>query len=128
MNLFYLDTNFLLRFYLNDNGRQYKIARGYFERAKVGQIELVICQPVIFEVSYVLSGFYKFSKEKVVEAVAAMINIPYLTIEDREVFQDALLLFLRDNHDLVDCFLYAKAKREEAEILSFDKDFKKVLK
>ena len=94
-------------------------------KAKNKEIELVSCQAVIFEIDYNLRKLYGFDKDKVVKALATIVDAPYLIIEDQKAFQETLLVYLHNNLDLVDCFLFSKAKLDQAEVLSFDKGFKK---
>lgn len=126
MEKYYADTNIFLRFLLDDIPFQAEEAKKYLEKAKKQVIELICCPIVIFEIDFSLRKLYGFDRTKVVDALATIIGMPFLNIEDRAVFQEALLMYSRNNLDLVDCFLFYKAQFNQAQVLSFDKDLKKL--
>lgn len=121
MKKLFVDTNVFLRFILQDIPEQHVIARSYFEKAKVGEVDLVLCSPVVFELDFVLSKYYKFVKKDVANAIGVLLTLPYLEVEDREAFQQAMIEYAKGDYDLVDCFIYAKALLQEGEVLSFDR-------
>ncbi len=128
MKKYFLDANFLLRFLLKDNVRQYEIAQEYLNRAKSEEIKLILPSLIVAEIVYVLDKLYKLEKIKIVEKVGVIINTPYLETEERLYLQQALLTYLHSPLHFADCYLYERAKNCDGEVLTFDKDFKKSLK
>ena len=125
MKKYFVDTNVILRFLLQDNHLQCEEADKAFKKAKDGEIEIIICQSIIFEIAYVLEKYYETEKEEIVNMLGKIMNVPYLEIENRSEFLKAILKFNSSNIGLIDCFLAVKAQLANAEVLSFDKDLKK---
>ena len=128
MKKYFLDTNVILRYLLQDNPVQCDEADEAFQEAKNREVELVLCQAIIFEAFYVLVKYYEIEKKIVIEMLGKIINIPYLSVENRSEFSEAILRFSQANVSLIDCFLVAKAESVGAHVLSFDKDIKKLKK
>ena len=126
MKTFFADSNFLIRFLINDVVPQALEAKEKLERARAGAIKIKVAQITIFEIAFTLEKFYKLEKSKTVGLLKSVVGMPYLDVEDRESFLEALGLYERVRVDFVDIFIYCKAGQNEAEILSFDKDFTKL--
>lgn len=126
MTTFFVDTNALLRFLVNDIPAQAKEVEDKLRQAKNKEIRLVIPQVVIFELQYALTISLKKSKEDTVGKIGTILSIPFLEIDERENLIEAIGLYARNNIDFVDCFLFCKARSVSGQILSFDKDFKKL--
>lgn len=128
MKILFVDANIFLRFLLGDIHSQAQQAKKYLKNAKSGKIKLVVCQIVIFEILFILEKLYAFSKQETVESIKTIVAMEYLEIEDKSVFLEALDLYERKNIDFVDAFLFCKAKNQGGEVLSFDRDFRKLKK
>ena len=118
-----LDTNYVLRFIINDNEEQAEIVRNTicYEKA-----ELNIC--VIAEVIYVLRNFYEFDREEITKAVNMFINIDNVITEDKAVVIKSLELFSTYRKlDFVDCILLSYHFVNGDTILTFDKEMNKLL-
>ena len=126
MTTFFADTNIFLRFLLGDVPFQYQLAKEYLQRAKKGHIKIVVCPIVVFEIFLALNEPYGFDKNKVTKALKTIVKMDYLEIEDRQNLIQALRLYQQQNMDLTDCFLFVKAKNAAGEVLSFNKDFKRL--
>jgi len=125
MKKYFLDANFLLRFLFNDVAEQYKVACEYLQKAKSGEIKLILPSLIVAEMVYVLDKKYKFKKEIIVEKIGVIINTPYIEVQDLGAIQQALVKFAQTPLQFADCYLCGKASEEEGEILTFDKDLKK---
>lgn len=126
MPLYYIDANYFLRFILKDNLSQWKIANNYFEKAKQEKIKLVFLTEVILEIEYVLRKVYKLDRKLIFKYISTLLVINSFEVVDREILKSALLSYLNKNIDFVDAILYYKAKKRQAEVLSFDKDLEKL--
>jgi len=128
MKSYFADTNFYLRFILKDNQNQAEESKKFLTRAKNGEIKIIFLPEVIFEMEFVLRSVYSLSKKEVVKYLLPLIKTDYLEIQDREIWLVAFKIFQEKSFPLFDIFLFLKAKRKEGEVLSFDKDFKKLKK
>lgn len=126
MPIYYIDTNFFLRFLLKDNLSQLKTVRIYFSKAKIGTIKIVCLTEIILEIEYVLRKVYKYQRTIIGQFLLFILNISYLEFSDREVLYESFKIYQKQSIDLVDLILYFKAKSRQAEVLSFDKDFNKL--
>lgn len=126
MKTYLVDTNIFLRFLLNDVKEQTKQARLYFQQAKANKILLTLHPVTVFEVDYALVKLYSLSKQTVVEKLQSILSISYIHVIDRAILLAALKLYNQKTIDFVDVFLYTYAESIGSEVLSFDKDFKKM--
>lgn len=120
------DTNLLLRHTLNDIPLQASFAEEYFKKAQKGLIRITICPVVLFEMFFVLEKFYRFDRPQVAYYLLEVVTTPYLEVEEREIFTSTVPFYKEQRIDFVDAYLFAKAQAQAAEVLSFDKDFRKL--
>lgn len=126
MKVYYADTNVFLRFILGDISSQAKKARYYFSQAKKGQIKLIFLPEVIAEIEHILRKVYRLPKEEISQYLSSLIKSQYVHIDRRLAILNALEIYKNTNIDLVDIILFCTAKAENAQVLSFDKDVKKL--
>lgn len=126
MKKYLVDTNYLLRFLLNDIPDQSNEVEKNFEKAKRGEIDIIVDEVVILELEFALRRSYKLGRGDIVKYVGVILNLPYIDLRERQNLLEAFVFYNRTNLDITDCFLGVKAKNEGAEVLSFDKDFKKL--
>lgn len=122
-----LDTNVLLRFLLNDIPHQADEAEKKFKKAKESRSHLVVPQIVIFEIVFSLVNSYGFDKSRVIEVVKRLLGSDYLLIQDKETFNLAAEIYLKNKVSFADCFVISYAKIMDAEVFSFDKDLNKLI-
>lgn len=121
MTTYFADTNFFLRFLLQDNQTQAQKVEDYLDMAKKEKIKIVYLVAVIIEMEVVLRKVYHQQKVYIAEQLLTLVQTPYLAIEDRETLIRTFELFRKYNLDLLDLFLLERAKSDKAEILTFDK-------
>ncbi|MCL5676268.1 MAG: PIN domain-containing protein [Patescibacteria group bacterium] len=126
MKTYFVDTNFFLRYLLLDVPSQVKIVEKYLQEAKKGKINIYVCQITIFEIMYILEKTVKLGKKPAIKLTRTITSLPYVEIEDRQLFLESFDLYENKNVDFVDAFLFCKAANNGAQVLSFDKDFKKL--
>lgn len=126
MKKFFVDTNVILRFLLEDNINLFNKAKNCFERAKNKEIDLHIIPEIFFEIDYVLRGVYKLSKKETSDTILKILLIPYLEIIDRNILIQSVKKYQNINIDFFDIYLYLKAQDQKGEIISFDRDFNKL--
>ena len=123
-----VDTNALLRLLLDDVPAQVEKVKQTLRLARLGTIELVVPQIVLFEIEFHLIKLYRFNKDKVIDSLNVILSTAYLKIHNREIFILGLQLFKESKLSFVDCFLAGYAKDLEGEIFTFDKRLKKLTK
>jgi len=128
MKEYYVDSNFFLRFILKDNLNQWKVANDYFKEAKLEKVKLVFLTETIIEIEYVLRKVYKLSRKIILKYLLTLLSINNFEITDKELLKDALLYYVEKNIDFVDIIIFLKARSQNAEVLTFDKDFDKISK
>lgn len=128
MRIFFADTNFYLRFILQDNQRQARLAESYFKRAKEKKLRIVFTTEVILEMAFVLKSNYSYAREIIARYLSALVSTSYLEVRDRDIWIKTLDVYPSTNLDLLDVFLFYKSRNEGGKVLSFDYDFKKLTK
>lgn len=119
-----LDTNIFLRFLLNDIPSQANQAEKIFQAAKFKKNKLLVPQIVIFEIIFALEKYYGFPKKEVLNKIKVILAMEFLSIADKDVFTDAVGLYVQNNLSFPDSFLISFTKQQMADIFSFDKEMK----
>lgn len=128
MKIYFADANIFLRFILKDNLSQWRLASSYFERSKLGKIKIIFFTEIILEIEYVMRKVYGFPKGIIVQHLSTLISVKNIDIPDRNALRNAFTLYADINIDLTDLVLFFKAQQQGGEVLSFDKDFQKLLR
>lgn len=124
---YFVDTNIFLRFLTKDEEKQYKACYRLFQKAKQGKIKLTTSSLVVFELIWTLISYYEEPKEDIIEKISSLLEFPNITIEEREIFLEALLLWQHTNIDFNDSFNAVWAKRNKTDgIYSYDLHFNKI--
>ena len=128
MKKVFFDTNFLLRFYLDDIQIQAQKAKGMVQAAKEGAILLVTDLIVICEMVRVLDSFYDLEKKVIAEKIDNLYRTPGIVIFNGDVLPDALSIYVGKNIDFTDAVAASSAIKNHIEYLaSFDKKHMKRL-
>lgn len=94
MKKVYFDTNFLLRFYLDDVPAQALKAKSMVQAAREGAILLVTDLIVICEMVWVLDSFYDLEKEVITEKISNLYQTPGVVVFNGDVLPDALSIYV----------------------------------
>lgn len=122
----FIDTNYFLRFLLNDISEQHKIVKDLFLSASEGKVNLMTSTIVFFEIYWVLSSYYEKEKTEIVEVLQNILKLTFIELEEREILLKSLVLFEKKNLDLEDCFNFYYAKFKNADSFkTFDKRLEK---
>lgn len=128
MKKVYFDTNFLLRFYLDDIPAQALKAKSMVQAAREGAILLVTDLIVICEMVWVLDSFYDLEKEVITEKISNLYQTPGVVVFNGDVLPDALSIYVGKNIDFTDAIVASSAAKNHIEYLaSFDKKHMKRL-
>ena len=128
MKSYIADANIFLRYILQDNIKQAKISEQYFEKAKKRGIHIRILSETIPELEYVFRKVYKEERRDIGDYLFGIIRTTYFEVERRKYWEMSIKLYKESSADLIDCLLSVIAKTSGADVLSFDKDFKKLKK
>jgi predicted nucleic-acid-binding protein len=120
------DTNFILRYLLADNKEMFAKVKEIFDKAKTGDINLILEQTVFTEVVFVLSSFYKVPREKIALILSELLTYKGIKCE-KEILITALDCYIKHNIHIVDAILIAKSRTSATAILTFDEKLMQIL-
>lgn len=128
--MIFVDTNYFLRYLLNDIPEQHNEAKQLFLSASEGKEDLITSVLVFFEIYWVLRSFYELRKEEIIESLSKVLKLSFIKLEEREILMEALDLFEKNTLSLEDCYnlFYAKTvgvKEFKTFDKKLDKEFKK---
>jgi predicted nucleic-acid-binding protein len=122
----FLDTNIIIRYFLNDNKSLSPIADEIFTKIKKGLIRAHLTKYIIIEVVFILLSIYSIPRKEIIVAIRDLLNIKGITIEDKEVIFKCLDIFSHTNLSIVDSMLIADASHLNYDIETFDKELNKI--
>ncbi|MBL7036323.1 PIN domain-containing protein [Candidatus Microgenomates bacterium] len=128
--MIFIDTNFFLRYFLDDVNSQSEEAKDLFLRASDGEFKLFTSTIVLFEVYWVLLGQFKKNKQKIGNVMDKLLSMKFIDIENSDLLEKAMVYYKTTNLGLVDVYniVYSRSKNAR-EFKTFDKDLiKKLLK
>ena len=108
-----VDTNVVVRYLTRDDAEQFAKAS-----ALIGGDDVYVCTTVLLDTEWVLRRGYRFSRQRVIAALAAFAGLPRVTLEDPALAATALD-WTRHGMDFADALHLAKAQGCEA-FVSFD--------
>jgi predicted nucleic-acid-binding protein len=114
-----LDTNFILRYFLKDNEKQFIKAEEMFLEVMSGRKIAILHESVFIEVIYVLKSFYEVPKEKIIDILEGLLLYKGISC-DKELFIKSLEIYKNNNIHIVDAIIKANSYINSLEILSFD--------
>ncbi len=80
-----LDTNIVVRFLLNDDPRQGRRAKRLLMVAEAADEPLLLTNPVLLELLWVLAAVYDFSRDEVLDALELLAGMPALCFESYDL-------------------------------------------
>ena len=120
----FVDTNIFLRYLTKDDPSKYEKCKEMFKKAMKGEIAITTSGMVIAELVWTLLSYYKVPKAEVVEKVTVIVGTKNLSIPDRHIVADALVLYARKNIDFIDAYNAMFMKYHGLrKIYSYDEDF-----
>jgi predicted nucleic-acid-binding protein len=128
MKKVFFDTNFLLRFYLDDVPTQATKAKRMVQAAKDGSLLLVTDLIVICEMVWVMDSYYGLDKAEISEKMTNLYQTPGIVLINGEILPDALDIYVNKNIDFTDAVIARVASKNHiAYLASFDKKHMKRL-
>ena len=108
-----VDTKVVVRYLTGDDAEQFAKAN-----ALMGGEDVYVCTTVLLETEWVLRRAYRFSRQRIIAAIAAFAGLPRVTLEDPALAAKTLER-TRHGIDFADALHLAKVQGCEA-FVSFD--------
>lgn len=119
-----LDTNIIIRFFVDDEPAHTKLVKNLLINATANSLE--IPDVVVMEIVYVLLSVHKLSKESIVEKIGLLLDFEVFSINEK-LLTKTLEIFSKNNISFVDSYLAAKVKiGHNSKLYSFDKKLLKI--
>lgn len=121
---FVVDANVLIRHLTRDSrGQSARATRALDTRSPI-----VVSDVVLAECVHVLESFYKTPRELVVRSMRSLLALPTAEFASRGLLERTLELYEHvPDLDYPDAYTAALAERDDAAVLSFDRDFRRLL-
>lgn len=117
----FVDTNYFLRFLLEDVEDQYKEVKQLFLDAAAGKVKLITSTIVFFEIYWVLTSFYGKKKQAVAPVLVKLLKLNFILFEEKEILQKSVVKFQKTNLDLEDSYnIYFAKSRKVKNMKTFD--------
>lgn len=117
-----VDTNVLLRLFVNDNELQHKLALEFF-RERNSRSPAFISSVVFAELIWALSKRYGYSQDQILDLVTQLINSTDFVIEQAEVISRVVDHCRSANSSLTDTLVsHLAATRGCEKTMTFDRD------
>jgi predicted nucleic-acid-binding protein len=113
--MIFIDTNYFLRYLLNDVSDQYQQVKNLFLKGSEGKVSMITSPIVFFEIFWVLRSFYRLNKQDCIIALRNVLKLSFIYLEERNMLTNALMLFEKTNLDLEDCYNLYFAKSQKVE-------------
>lgn len=116
-----LDTNVLLRIFINDDEQQFQEVRSFLSANK--SAPMLVLPHVLMEMVRVLRRKLKVSFASVLEILDRILEAPEFHIHDREIVERSLILYREGKAEFSDCLIYCSAEFLGAEAFyTFDRN------
>ena len=96
------DTNILVRFFTNDDDKQYLLVQKLIESQNFSKNNIFISNIVLIELIWVLKKSYKASKNDIKNTVEFLLTCNTFRLEDYQLTHNAILKFKNQNGDFAD--------------------------
>lgn len=122
-----LDTNVLVRYLVQDDGRQGALAKDLIRAALRAGETLFIPVTVMLELEWVLRSSFGFDKEQIMMTTSSLLASAELSFESEPAVEVALALYHRNTADFADCVHVALAHAAgESPLWTFDRAASKI--
>jgi len=123
-----IDTNYIIRFLTMTPPEHFEKAKELFYKVAKKELEVVVSEGIIMECYFVLSKFYKWEKNRIIEKLEKILNFHNVICNEKFILLETLNILKDKNIDFIDALLCAKSNLLGYEVKSFDNDIKKCLK
>lgn len=118
----FIDANYILRYLLNDNPKQFLIVKEVIENQGISLTDFIFA-----EVVYVLEKVYLVLKKDIKNALGGLLKYKNLSMENKNVILRSLQIYSENKIDFADSLLIAYHQDSSNTILhTFDKKILKI--
>lgn len=117
-----VDTDVIIRYLTNDDPGKANRFETFLQSGKKVQLTDV----TFAEVYWTLSSFYKIKKAEIFSMLESLITLPAI-VSNTSVFSHTIDLLKQHNISFIDAYTAASAMRSDKVILSYDRDFDKIV-
>ena len=121
----FLETSFFIRYFTGDDQKKFQDCIRLLETIESGRLRPYTSNVVIFEILFVLTRIYQFSKKEVLEAVKKILALRNLTLVEKTNTKEAIKIFKKINIKYPDCLIATQIPKG-ARIITYDEDFDKI--
>ena len=125
MDKLFLETSIFIRYFTEDDPRKFQDCVRLLEIIEKGKLLPYPSNIVVFEILFVLTGIYQFSKKDVIEAIKKILTLRNLALIEKTNTKRAIKLFEKYSIKFPDC-LIATQIPQGVKIVTYDDDFKKI--
>ena len=111
-----VDANVIVRLLAKDHPEHFQKALEFFRTRR----DIYLMESVVAECYYVLLKIYRLPKERIVEDLVRLLDLPNI-VANKALLGETLAILRERNIDFVDAMLCARARIFGDEIFSFDK-------
>lgn len=121
-----VDTNVLVRILVTDDKQmeQVKLARQFAKKVQ----RLFVPQIVQVELVWVLDAAYGLDKLDIIGILQHLQTNEAFQLQNESEFSDALQLYQSNNVDFSDSLIWVESKKENGDVVTFDKKFSRLAK
>jgi predicted nucleic acid-binding protein len=120
--MIFVDTNYFLRFLINDGTDHHQEASKLIARASEGKIIITTDIVVIFEIYWVLGKVYHLDRPQIKKLLLSVCNLDFLVLSERQVLLETVRNFDQFNYDLEDAYHFYNCQAQKiTKIATFDK-------
>lgn len=121
----FLDTNFWIRLFLEDNPQQLIICKNLISQIESGEFQPYTSSIVFLEISYVLKSVYNIPFSKIIEILGTILTLRGITVNDKTNTKKAFKFYKKYKIKFTDCLIASQLK-EDMVLVSFDKELAKI--
>ncbi len=127
MEMRFLDTNILLRYFTGDDQQKAQRALDLLLRVERGEEKIITSSLVIFETIFTLQRFYQVPRQRIKELILPIISLRGLYLPGKSVYYRAFDLYVTKNISFADAYNAAYMQADQVfSIYSWDTDFDKI--
>jgi predicted nucleic acid-binding protein len=123
----FLDTNILLRHFLQDDPDQSPRGTAQIQRIEDGQLQVVLSDIVVFETVFLLERRYRQPEAKVQELVLDFLELPGVILPGKRRYRAVFDLYINRNLPFADAYHVVLMRQLKlTDIVTFDQEFDRV--
>jgi predicted nucleic-acid-binding protein len=117
-----VDTNILVRYFVDDDAAQARVVSKIVETAASTQEALFVSLPVICELVWVLALSYRVSRDRISDVIESLLESPVFDLEQSDLVRVSLVRFRRGRAGFADYLIGAIARERGCDsVYTFDR-------